>query len=150
MDARYLSGNLRARRVVARSHFQVSAYFVIFKSHPLAHEGVDPRCLCQADNKAPWGPACGCTCHEEDESQPLSSGAAPSKRDPGRGTCPQKQARAALSDGSDLSGGWTCLGGGGGEVGKVGKEGRGPMEGRWPGGKSAVIIVKASQLLSIC
>lgn len=79
-------------------------------------------------------------CHEEDESQPLSSGAVPSKRDPGRGTCPQKQARAALSDGSDLYGGWTYLGGGGGKVGKVGKvgkEGRGPMEGCWPGNRDA-------------
>lgn len=57
MDARCLSGNLRVRRVVARNHFQVSAYFVIFKSHPMAHEGVDPKCLCQAYNKDPWGPA---------------------------------------------------------------------------------------------
>lgn len=109
-----------------------------------------PNVFARPITKPPGVLRVACTCQEEDESQRLSSGAAPSKRDPGRGTCPQKQARAALSDGSDLSGGWTCLGGGGGEVGKVGKEGRGPMEGRWPGGKSAVIIIKASQLLSIC
>lgn len=159
MDARYLSGNLRVRKVVAGNHFQVSAYFVIFKSHPIAHEGVDPKFLCQVNNKDSWGPAvwpAGAT--RRTESQPLSSGALPSKRDTGRGICPKKQARAALSDWGLLStlnnlfGGSTCLGGGGG---KVGKEGRGSVAGRWPGnrdawGKSAVIIIKTSQLLSIC